>query len=147
MVVHFPYRSGMSRQGAPVCSTHKMPFRIRRWFCTGRPRRVFLFGSRLFNRSRRSFVYCLGLLWRQVYSILHPDPRKMCVLAFPVRGSAHPSKCLTRLAVAWSSIRYEPPFRSQQFSHISNAIALAGFFVTLFLILLMITFIESPAKR
>jgi hypothetical protein len=48
---------------------------------------------------------------------------------------------LTRLAVAWSSIRYEPPFRSQQFSHISNAIALAGFFVTLFLIL-MITFIS-----
>lgn len=32
-----PYRSGRSRQGAPVARRHKMPFTMIRWSCAGRP--------------------------------------------------------------------------------------------------------------
>ena len=46
----------MSRQGAPVLSTHKIPFRSYRWSCLGRPRVVFAFGSNGSIRSHCSFV-------------------------------------------------------------------------------------------
>jgi len=40
-----PYRSGTSRQGAPVRSFHRIAFRIRRWSSAGRPLAGFCGGS------------------------------------------------------------------------------------------------------
>ena len=51
-----PYRSGVSRQGAPVRTFHKMPSMIRRWSSAGRPTRGFWGGSNGANRSHWSFV-------------------------------------------------------------------------------------------
>jgi hypothetical protein len=50
-VDHGPYRSGRSRQGAPVRSRHKIPLMIRRCSAFGRPRSGFSGGSSGSSRS------------------------------------------------------------------------------------------------
>ena len=51
-----PYRSGRSRQGAPVRSTQRMAFRIVRWSFHGQPRCLLFDGSRSHSNSHCSSV-------------------------------------------------------------------------------------------
>jgi hypothetical protein len=75
-VDHGPYRSGRSRQGAPVRSLHRMPLMIRRWSAFGRPVSGFSGGSNGFSRS-----HC--------WSVSSPRWPMPTVEQIP----AHPSSC------------------------------------------------------
>src|SRR5215212_867538 len=75
-VDHGPYRSGRSRQGAPVRSRHRMPLMIRRCSAFGRPRSGFSGGSSGSSRSHSwsvSSPRCLMPIVEQIPA--HPSGR------------------------------------------------------------------------
>jgi hypothetical protein len=75
-VDHGPYRSGRSRQGAPVRSRHKIPLMIRRWSTFGRPVAGFSAGSNGFSRPHCWSVSSPRWLMPMVEQIpAHPSGR------------------------------------------------------------------------
>ena len=70
MVLCFPYRSGISRQGAPVRNCQSMPLIIRRWSAAGCPVQAFCLGSKGW-----SFSHCLS-----IKSPLLPSPKELLLL-------------------------------------------------------------------
>lgn len=70
IVVHFPYRSGKSRHGAPVRSTHSIPFITCRSSRAGRPR-FPCWGSRRFSFSPCSLLKSPRFIGDSLITLFH----------------------------------------------------------------------------